>query len=69
MSKLNLSSPSISKITEGSRSLDVIWDDGHSSRFHYVWLRDNSPQSRDANGQRLHEIHKNPQDIHLGKKR
>ena len=28
---------------------------GTTSRFHYFWLRDNSPDSRTANGQKLHE--------------
>ena len=28
---------------------------GRECRFHFLWLRDNSAQSRTANGQRLHE--------------
>ena len=28
---------------------------GTTSRFHYLWLRDNSPESRSPNGQKLHE--------------
>jgi gamma-butyrobetaine dioxygenase len=28
---------------------------GTTSRFHYFWLRDNSPESRSPNGQKLHE--------------
>ena len=64
MAKVILTPPSIRRITEGPRSLQIIWDDGHSSRYHYIWLRDNSPQSRDANGQRLHDIHDIPEGIH-----
>jgi gamma-butyrobetaine dioxygenase len=30
----------------GTRSLNVCWSDGHSSTFHYIWLRDNCPQLR-----------------------
>ena len=64
MSKLNLGYPLISKITEGSRTLKILWDDGHCSIYHYIWLRDNSPQSRDAHGQRLHHIHDIAEKIH-----
>jgi len=28
---------------------------GTTSRFHYLWLRDNCPESRSPNGQKLHE--------------
>ncbi|MDE1460683.1 gamma-butyrobetaine dioxygenase [Spartinivicinus poritis] len=27
----------------GSESLFLLWDDGHQSEFHYLWLRDNCP--------------------------
>ena len=33
-------------------SVDI---DGVESRFHYLWLRDNCPELRNLNGQRLHE--------------
>lgn len=29
-----------------TRSLNICWNDGHSSTFHYLWLRDNCPQLR-----------------------
>ena len=29
----------IESITKGARSATVHWDDGHTSEFHYVWLR------------------------------
>ena len=64
MSKLDLGYPLISKITEGSRTLKIFWDDGHCSIYHYMWLRDNSPQSRDSHGHRLHHIHDIPENIH-----
>lgn len=34
------------------------------SRFHYFWLRDNCPDSRTANGQKLHETNLLSPDIH-----
>ena len=57
MSKLELAPYSISHIIKGTRSLQLTWNDGHVSTYHYIWLRDNSPQSRDAWGQRAHTIH------------
>ena len=36
---------------------------GTTSRFHYFWLRDNSPGSRTANGQKLHETNLLDPDI------
>lgn len=36
----------LASLRMGSRSLNVTWSDGHSSTFHYLWLRDNSPQLR-----------------------
>jgi len=44
------------EIIEGGRAAEVIWTDGHSARFHAIWLRDNAldPQTRSVtNGQRL----------------
>ena len=32
----------------GLRSLEVTWPDGTTSRFHYLWLRDNCPQLQHA---------------------
>lgn len=31
----------ITGLAEEERALNVVWDDGHESRFHYMWLRDN----------------------------
>lgn len=36
---------------------------GTTSRFHYFWLRDNSPDSRTVNGQKLHETNLLDPDI------
>ena len=33
--------------------LVIEWGDGHISHFHYMWLRDNAPENRHANGQKL----------------
>ena len=36
----------LASLQMGSRSLNITWSDGHSSTFHYLWLRDNCPQLR-----------------------
>ncbi|MEM8862454.1 MAG: TauD/TfdA family dioxygenase [Chloroflexota bacterium] len=33
--------------------LVIHWGDGHTSHFHYMWLRDNAPENRLASGQKL----------------
>lgn len=38
----------LSSLEMGKRSLNLCWTDGHSSTFHYIWLRDNCPQMRHA---------------------
>jgi gamma-butyrobetaine dioxygenase len=45
------------KIIEVTRHDDHLAIDisGTRRRYHYLWLRDNSPDTRSANGQRLHE--------------
>ncbi|USG60350.1 TauD/TfdA family dioxygenase [Sneathiella marina] len=37
------SSCSIKSIETTADSLEMEWSDGHHSRFHYIWLRDNCP--------------------------
>ncbi|MDH3279815.1 MAG: DUF971 domain-containing protein [Gammaproteobacteria bacterium] len=32
---------SIQSVVPTERQLEVHWKDGHTSHFHYVWLRDN----------------------------
>ena len=64
MSKVSLSLYSITSVTQGPRSLHIHWDDGHVSTFHYVFLRDNSPQSRDDHGQRFHDASDIQVDVH-----
>jgi len=44
-------------------SLKIGWGDGHNSTFHYVWLRDNAPENRHANGQKLIETTSIPVDV------
>lgn len=34
---------SITSVAPNTDSLQVTWDDGHISHFHYIWLRDNCP--------------------------
>ena len=64
MSKLSLSQFSINSVTQELRSLQILWDDGHTSTYHYTWLRDNSPQCRDVHGQRCHDASAIPLDVH-----
>ena len=53
----------IEKVIPGVRSLSIRWVDGHISTFHYLWLADNSPQSLNGKGQRLHDTMDLPSDI------
>ena len=36
-------------------SLKIEWGDHHHSTFHFIWLRDNAPDNRHPNGQKLIE--------------
>ena len=56
MSKVSHSRYSIKKVTQEPQSLHVYWTDDYISTFHYIWLLDNSPQSRDVHGQRSHDV-------------
>ena len=40
---MNNTNFSINKITIGSSSVDILWNDTKVSRFHFLWLRDNCP--------------------------
>jgi gamma-butyrobetaine dioxygenase len=44
-------------------ALLIQWEDGAENRFHYLWLRDNAPETRTANGQRLVETLSIPDDV------
>ena len=41
----------------------IEWGDGHRSMFHYMWLRDNAPENRHANGQKLVDTLDIPLDL------
>ena len=43
------------KIDLQNDKMIITWNDENSSTFHYVWLRDNAPENRHANGQKLTE--------------
>lgn len=43
--------------------LIIEWGDGHTSMFHYMWLRDNAPENRHANGQKLIDTLSIPLDL------
>ena len=42
---MNNNNFTINKITLGSNSLDILWNDNQLSHFHFLWLRDNCPSS------------------------
>lgn len=44
-------------------TLEIEWGDGHQSTFHYMWLRDNAPENRHANGQKLVDTLSIPLDL------
>ena len=44
-------------------ALRIEWGDGHKSTFHYMWLRDNAPENRHANGQKLIDTLSIPLDL------
>ncbi|MCB0376227.1 MAG: DUF971 domain-containing protein, partial [Sinomicrobium sp.] len=45
--------------------LSLRWDDGYTGKYHYMWLRDNCPQSQElASKQRIVETAGIPSDIH-----
>ena len=43
--------------------LVIEWGDGHRSSYHYMWLRDNAPENRHANGQKLVDTLSIPLDL------
>jgi len=45
------------------QTLKIEWGDGHNSTFHYVWLRDNAPENRHTNGQKLIETTSIPLEV------
>ena len=47
--------------------LSIEWGDGHQSTFHYMWLRDNAPENRHANGQKLVDTLSIPLDLTANK--
>jgi gamma-butyrobetaine dioxygenase len=42
---MNNTNFTINKITLNKSSVDIIWNDNHTSHFHFLWLRDNCPTS------------------------
>jgi alpha-ketoglutarate-dependent taurine dioxygenase len=44
--------PSIESIERQERNIAILWEDGHQSLFHHIWLRDNCtcPQCGDRSG-------------------
>ena len=52
----------IQRFSFGKEKLTIDWADGHQSGFHYIWLRDNAPNNRHSNGQKLIETAQIPLD-------
>ena len=42
-------SSTIARVEEEGDALSLTWEDGHRSRFHFMWLRDHCPSIFDAN--------------------
>lgn len=53
----------IEHVESRPQGLLIKWAGGGENLYHYLWLRDNSPQSRTENGQRLIETSVIPEDI------
>jgi len=46
----------IKTISQHENELQIAWQDGHQSQFHYLWLRDNDARSQVSIGQNLNSI-------------
>lgn len=58
------STATMTQLHLGERSLQIDWSDGRKSTFHYLWLRDNCPQSRlIATDQRIVETIDIPENL------
>ena len=33
------------KLTKKSKYIEILWNDKHISKFHFLWLRDNCPSA------------------------
>ena len=53
----------ISHITQLPEALQIDWQDGYRSLFHYVWLRDNDARMQNSIGQQSNNILHIPLDI------
>ncbi len=53
----------LTQATPRETALSLTWDDGRTHDFHYVWLRDNAPENRHENGQKLIDTLDIPLDI------
>ncbi len=55
----------LTAIDVADRFITVTWADGTTSRFHHLWLRDNSPQAmHDTTKHRVEETSEFPGDVH-----
>ena len=57
-----MSKNQIQHFSYDDETLNIVWGDQHRSVFHYIWLRDNAPDNRHANGQKLIETANIPLD-------
>ena len=58
-----MSKTTITQFDAQSDKLLISWGDGHNSTFHYMWLRDNAPENRHTNGQKLIDTLTIPLDL------
>ncbi|MFK7803633.1 MAG: DUF971 domain-containing protein, partial [Anaerolineae bacterium] len=58
-----MSKTTIKSHTVDPEKLNIEWGDGHASSYHYMWLRDNAPENRHANGQKLIDTFSIPLDL------
>lgn len=56
----------VRSVAQDPDHLEVVWEDGHRSRFDVLWLRDARPEDRDpGNGQHLVDVTELPTDCRL----
>lgn len=60
---LSMLKTQILNYTYNHNTLTIEWGDHHQSTFHYIWLRDNAPESRHPNGQKLTDTIALPLDV------
>ena len=47
---------SIKNVFKRKKTLEIEWNDGQKSNFHFIWLRDNCPLGMHPDARHLREI-------------